>query len=173
ARVVAIGQTISQYNVAISTVFNPLTSSVGFLSAAGTFTITNLPSGVYFVRTADLRACSTCTIAVPSVGQLVNVNGASVSSVTLTLTDGFTVSGQIQLAGTLTDSRIFTLTVTDQRQQVVASTNVYLGDVNLGQTANSVNYSFSNLPAGGFYTLSVVDGLNPQKYVGAPIAFPT
>jgi uncharacterized protein (DUF2141 family) len=173
ARVTAIRQSISQYNVAISTVFNPLTSSVGFLTAAGTFTINNLPSGAYFVETADLRACATCTVAVPSVGQLVNVAGASVSSITLTLTDGFTVSGQIQLAPGLQDSRVFTLSVTDQRQRVVASTNVYLGDVNLNLTANSVNYSFSNLPAGNFYTLSVVDGLNPQKYVGAPISFPS
>ncbi|MBI3552269.1 MAG: right-handed parallel beta-helix repeat-containing protein [Elusimicrobia bacterium] len=174
ARVVAVKQDITNFTVAISTVFNPATSQVGFLTAAGTFTITNLPSGVYFVRTVGLRSCATCAVLVPSVGQLVNVAGADVpvSSVTLTLSDGFSVAGTISLDGGLQDARIFNLTVTNQRQEVVASTTAYLGDITLGLVANSVDYSFSNLPAGNFYTLSVVGTIIPIKYVGKPIKFP-
>ena len=170
ARVNAILQDISQFKVAISTTFNPATTRVGFLTAAGTYTITGLPAGVYFVRTVDLRACATCPILVPSVGQIVNVAGVSVSSVNFTLTDGFSVAGSVSLDGGLQDAQVFTLSVLNRRQEVVRSTAVYLGDSNLGLTANAVSFVFNNLPANDFYTLSAVslDG----KYAGAPIQFP-
>ncbi|MEQ1919112.1 MAG: FHA domain-containing protein, partial [Elusimicrobiota bacterium] len=172
ARVTAIRQDIDAYGVAISTVFSPLTSRVGFMAASGTFTITNVPKGNYFVRTAPLRACTTCPVLVPSVGRVVSVTGASVSSVTLTLSDGYTVSGSISLDGGILDSRIFDVTVVNRRQEVVSSTVVYLGDVNQGVTANAVDYAFTNLPAGEFYTLTVRGRLFPIKYTGRPIKFP-
>ena len=172
ARVVAVKQDISQFNVAISTVFDPVSSRVGFLTTGGTWTISNLPSGVYLVRTADLRSCATCGILVPAVGQTVNVAGASVSSVTLALTDGFTVSGSIALDGGLLDAQAFVLSVVNQRQEVVRSTTVFLGNAAAGLTANSVDYSFGNLPAGDFYSLSAAAALLPAKYAGRPIKFP-
>src|SRR5205807_427118 len=97
---------------------------------------------------------------------------ASVSSVTLTISDGFSVSGAISLDGGLQDSRVLNLTVSNQRQEIAASTAVYLGDVGLGVTANSASYSFSNLPAGNFYTLTAADAAAQPKYAGTPIKFP-
>ncbi|MCM2303763.1 MAG: hypothetical protein NDJ72_03625 [Elusimicrobia bacterium] len=172
ARVTAVRQDIGAYGVAVSTVFNPLTSRVGYIVASGTFTISNVPKGVYLVRTVDLRACATCPILVPSVGKVISVAGASVSSVTLTLSDGYSVSGSISLDGGILDSRIFDVSVLNRRQEVVRSTVVYLGDVNQGVTANSVDYAFTNLPAGEFYTLTVRGRLFPIKYAGRPIKFP-
>lgn len=172
ARVIAIRQDIEAYGVAISTVFSPLTSRVGFITASGAFTITNVPKGNYFVRTAPLRACTTCPVLVPSVGKVVSVGGASVSSVTLTLSDGYSVLGSISLDGAISDSQIFDLTVLNRRQEVVSSTVVYLGDASQGVTANAVDYTFTNLPAGEFYTLTVRGRTFPIKYVGRPIKFP-
>ncbi|MCR4294536.1 MAG: hypothetical protein NUW21_03305, partial [Elusimicrobia bacterium] len=172
ARVTAVRQEIDSYGVAISTVFNRVTSRVGFLDSAGAFTIPNIPNGVYVVRTTDLRSCATCAVLAPSVGRTVTVSGASVSSVTLTVSNGFSVSGAISLDGGMLDARVFELRVLNRRQEVVRSTVAYLGDVNLGQTAGSVSYSFTNLPAGEFYTLSVRGQVFPIKYAGRPIRFP-
>ncbi|MCX5794330.1 MAG: hypothetical protein NTY77_02385 [Elusimicrobia bacterium] len=171
ARVTAVLQEISQFKVAISTVFSPATSRVGFLTSAGTWTISNVPSGVYYVRTLDLRACATCEVLVPSMGQIVNVARASVSSVTLTLSDGHSLSGSIMLDNGLQDARIFDVTIRNQRQEVVRSTTVYLGDLNLGILANAVAYGFANLPPGTGYTLSAAGTIYPIKYVGRPVKF--
>lgn len=172
ARVTAVRQEIDSYGVAISTIFNPISSRVGFLDASGAFTIPNIPNGVYIVRTTDLRSCSTCAVIVPSVGRTVTVSGADVSSVTLTVSNGYNVSGTISLDGGLLDARVFELRVLNKRQEVVRSTVAYLGDLSLGQQAGSVDYAFTNLPAGEFYTLTVRGSLFPIKYVGRPLKFP-
>ncbi|MBI5246675.1 MAG: hypothetical protein HY923_05800 [Elusimicrobia bacterium] len=172
ARVIAIRQDIDQFGVAISTVFDPVSSRVGFLDASGNFTIPNCPNGAYIVRTADLRSCSTCAIIAPSVGRSVRVAGAAVSSVTLTVSNGYTVSGTISLDGGLQDARVFDVSVYNRRQELVRSTVAYLGDVNLGQMSGSVDYAFPSLPAGEFYTLVVRGLLFPVKYVGRPVKFP-
>ncbi|MDX6769870.1 MAG: carboxypeptidase regulatory-like domain-containing protein [Elusimicrobiota bacterium] len=172
ARVVAVRQELSEYGVAISTVFNEATSRVGFLTASGSFTITNVPGGVYFVRTANLRACATCEILVPSVGRVVRVADAAVSSVTLTLSDGYSVAGTITLDDDISDWAIFDVEVINKRQEVVRSTSVYLGDLGLGVFANAVDYRFNNLPAGESYTLTARDRRASVKYVGRPIKFP-
>ncbi|MBI2789744.1 MAG: hypothetical protein HYX59_13780 [Elusimicrobia bacterium] len=172
ARVTAVRQEIDSYGTAISTVFNPVSSRVGFLDASGAFTIPNIPNGVYIVRTTDLRSCSTCAVIAPSVGRTVTVSGADVSSVTLTVSNGYNVSGTISLDGGLLDARVFRIDVLNKRQEVVRSTVAYLGDLNLGAMAGSVDYSFTNLPAGEFYTLSVRGTLFPIKYAGRPVKFP-
>ncbi len=172
ARVEAILQNLSDFSVAISTKFDPFTSRVGALTGAGTFSISSVPAGAYYVRTVGLAFCTTCSVLVPSVGQLVNVSTSNVPGITLTLTDGFSISGSISLENNLSDARVFNVTVTDSKQSVVASSAAYLGDSNLNLAANSVNYSFSNLPANGFYTLSVVDAGSPSKYTGQPLSFP-
>lgn len=172
ARVTAVRQDIDAYGVAISTVFNPVSSRVGFLDASGAFTIPNIPAGVYVVRTTDLRACTTCPIVAPAVGRTVTVSGAAVSSVTLTVSNGYSVSGTISLHGGLRDARVFELRVLNKRQEVVRSTVAYLGDLSLGQQSGSVDYAFTNLPAGEFYTLTVRGSLFPIKYVGRPLKFP-
>ncbi|UPT75046.1 MAG: hypothetical protein M0D55_04855 [Elusimicrobiota bacterium] len=172
ARVVATRQDIDAFGVAISTIFDPVNSRVGFLDASGAFTIPNCPNGAYVVRTVDLRSCATCTVVVPAVGRSVLVSGASVSSVTLTISNGYTVSGAITLADGLQDARIFDVSVFNRRQELVRSTQVYLGDTTLGSVAGSVDYAFPNLPAGEFYTLVVRGALFPVKYVGRPLKFP-
>lgn len=172
ARVTAVRQEIDSYGVAISTVFNPISSRVGFLDASGAFTIPNCPNGVYVVRTTDLRSCSTCAVIAPSVGRTVTVSGADVSSVTLTVSNGYNVSGTISLDGGLLDARVFELRVLNKRQEVVRSTVAYLGDLSLGAMSGSVDYAFTNLPAGEFYTLTVRGQLFPIKYVGRPLKFP-
>ena len=172
ARVTAVRQEFDSFGAAISTAFNPLTSRVGYIADTGTFTITNLPSGAYFVRTVDLRACATCPILVPSVGRLVTVSAADVSSVTLTLSDGFSVTGRVTLDADVRDWGIFDLSVVNRRQEVVRSTTVYLGDQVSGVFSNSVDYAFDNLPAGEFYTLVVADRRATPKYAGAPLKFP-
>ncbi|MEK7232691.1 MAG: hypothetical protein AAB268_02655 [Elusimicrobiota bacterium] len=172
ARVSAVRQDIDSFGVAISTVFSPLTSRVGFLNTAGGFIIPNVPKGVYFVRTTDLRSCATCAVLVPSVGKVVSVAGASVSSVTLTLSDGYSVSGSLSLDDDIQDAQIFDVSVVNRRQEVVSSLVVYLGDLNSGVVANTVDYAFTNLPAGEFYTLSVRGRNFPVKYAGRPIRFP-
>jgi hypothetical protein len=172
ARLLAVKQDISQFRTAISEIFDPATTRVGFLSSAGLYMIGNVPSGVYFVRTENLRSCATCSILVPSIGKIVRVNDASVSSVTFSLSDGYNISGQVSLDGGLQDSRVLELAVRNRRQEVVRSTSVYLGDAALGLTANAVVYSFTNLPANDFYTLSVRDATVPAKYAGKPIKFP-
>lgn len=172
ARVTAVRQDIDAYGVAISTVFNPLSSRVGFLDASGAFIIPNIPAGVYVVRTTDLRSCSTCAIVAPAVGRTVTVSGADVSSVTLTVSNGYSVSGTISLHGGQLDARVFELRVLNKRQEVVRSTVAYLGDLSLGAMSGSVDYAFTNLPAGEFYTLTVRGRLFPIKYVGRPLKFP-
>lgn len=172
ARVVAVRQEIDDYGVAISTVFDPATSRVGFLDAFGDFSIPNVPNGVYLVRSRELALCATCEAVVPSAKKLVNVSGAAVSSVTLTLSDGYGVSGTLSLDGGLQDSRVFELSIRNRRQEVVRSTVVYLGDAGLGVTANAASFSFASLPAGDFYTLVVRDAQNPAKYAGRPASFP-
>jgi hypothetical protein len=141
ARVIATRQEIDAFGVAISTVFDPVSSRVGFLDVSGNFSIPNCPDGVYVVRTVDLRSCATCAIIAPSAGRVVTVSGASVSSVTLTVSNGYSVSGSISLDGGLLDARVFEIRVLNRRQEVVRSTNAYLGDVNLGIQAGSVDRS--------------------------------
>jgi hypothetical protein len=172
ARVTAVRQEIDSYGTAISTVFNPVSSRVGFLDASGGFTIPNIPNGVYIVRTTDLRSCSTCAVIAPSVGRTVTVAGADVSSVTLTVSNGYSVSGTISLDGGLLDARVFRIDVLNKRQEIVRSTVAYLGDANLGAMSGSVDYSFTNLPAGEFYALTVRGTQFPIKYVGRPVKFP-
>lgn len=172
ARVVAVRQELASFGVAVSTVFNEANSRVGFITPGGLFSIPGVPNGAYFVRTADLRSCATCDIAVPSVGRLVSVAGAAVSSVTLTLSDGFSVSGSISLDGDVQDSAVLELQVLNKRQEVVRSTTVYLGDSALGVSAGELSYAFANLPPGEFYTLLARDRREPEKYVGRPLKFP-
>lgn len=172
ARVTATRQDIDAFGVAISTVFDPITSRVGFLDASGNFTIPNVPNGVYIVRTTDLRSCATCAIIAPAVGRTVSVTGAAVSSVTLTVSNGYSVSGSITLDNGVLDAQVFNLLVLNRRQEIVRSTVAYLGDVNLGQQSGSVDYAFTNLPAGEFYTLSVRGTGFPVKYAGRPVKFP-
>ncbi|MBI4347670.1 MAG: carboxypeptidase regulatory-like domain-containing protein, partial [Elusimicrobia bacterium] len=169
ARVVAIKQDLA---AGFSNVFNAATDRVGYVHVGGTWTIRNLTPGVYFVRTANLRNCATCPISVPQAGTNIRVGTVSVSGVNLTLSDGFTVSGSISLANSVQDARVFNLTVLNRRQEVIRSTTVYLGDQSAGIVANSVNYSFENLPRGDFYTLIVQGTIVPIKYVGRPIKFP-
>lgn len=172
ARVTAVRQELENYGVAISTTFNEATSRVGFIQAGGSFTITGVPNGVYYLRTVDLRSCATCEIVVPSVGRLVSVAGAAVSSATLTLSDGHSVAGTISLDDDIADWGIFDLQVLNKRQEVVRSTSAYLGDQGLGVFANAVSYQFNNLPAGEFYTLVARDRRANVKYVARPIKFP-
>jgi uncharacterized protein (DUF2141 family) len=171
ARVLAIRQDADAYNIAISTVFDPANTRVGYLAQSGTFTIANVPAGIYFLRTANLRACATCEVAVPAVGSIVRVS-THVSNLSLTLSDGYSVAGTISLDGGVRDARIFLLKVRNRRQEVVRSTTVYLGDAAAGLTANSVDYRFTNLPAGEFYTLTAEGAAFPIKYVGPPLQFP-
>jgi uncharacterized protein (DUF2141 family) len=172
ARVTATRQDIDAFGVAISTVFDPVSSRVGFLDVSGNFTIPNCPNGVYVVRTTDLRSCSTCAVIAPAVGRVVSVSNSSVSSVTLVVSNGFAVSGSIALDGGMLDAQIFDIAVLNRRQEIVRSTVSYLGDVNLGQQSGSVDYSFTSLPAGEFYTLLVNGRGFPVKYAGRPIKFP-
>ncbi|MFA6004550.1 MAG: hypothetical protein WC881_10830, partial [Elusimicrobiota bacterium] len=171
ARVLAVRQDISQFNVAISTVFDPAATRVGFLDQGGAFTIANVPAGVYLVRTENLLACATCDVAVPAVGATVRVS-TNVTNLSLPLMDGYSVSGTISLDNGIRDARVMRLSVRNRRQEVVRSTYVYLGDMNAGLMANSVDYSFANLPANDFYTLTVEGSLLPIKYVGRAIKFP-
>ena len=168
ARVTAVLQNASDFSVAVSTIFNPVTSRVGFIGATGAYTIPNVPSGVYFVRTSELRTCATCSVVVPQIGRIVRVGAAAVSGVDFALSDGFSVSGAISLDGGLQDKGSIALTLLNRRQEVIRSTTVVLGDPTLGVTANSVSYSFSNLPPGDFYTLQAANA----SYVGRPIKFP-
>ena len=171
ARVLAIRQDADQFNVAVSTVYDPANTRVGFLTQGGTFTITNVPAGVYFLRTESLRACATCDIAVPAAGATIRV-AADVSNLNLVLSDGYSAAGTISLDGGIQDSVILLLTLRNHRQEVVRSTMVYLGDAAAGLVANSVDYGFANLPPGEFYTLSVQAAGAPAQYVAAPIKFP-
>ena len=172
ARILAIRQELDQYNLAVSTSFNSASDRAGFLTAAGSYTISGLSPGNYFVRTANLRTCATCEILVPAVGQIVRVSNVNRSSVNFTLSDGFSVTGAVTLSDGIKDSRVLGMTVFNKRQEVVRSTTVYLGDAALGVTANSVSYEFKNLPAGDFYTISVRDETVPAKYAGRPIKVP-
>ena len=168
ARVVAIKQDLDQYSVAISTVFDPATVRVGYLTASGTFTISNVPAGVYFVRATGLRACTTCPFIVPPVGKTVLVS-ANVSGLSLVLRDGYSLSGSISLEDGIKDTRIFDVSVFNPREELVASTVALLGDSNLNVKANSVGYAFANLPPDD-YTLIVQGRLLPIKYVGRPLS---
>ncbi|MBI5209460.1 MAG: hypothetical protein HY927_05735 [Elusimicrobia bacterium] len=172
ARVLAIRQELASYGLAVSTSFNPATDRVGFMTAAGTYTIANVPPGSYLVRTENLRSCAVCPIVVPSVGQMASVRNVNKSSVNFTLSDGFAVGGKIYFDENIEDAAAFTLTVYNKRREVVRSTMVYLGDASLGVKSNYADYSFSNLPSGEFYALSVRDAGLPPKYAGKPIRFP-
>lgn len=171
ARVLAIRQDPERYSIAVSTVFDPTNTRVGFLAQSGTFTISNVPAGIYYVRTTDLRNCATCEVAVPAVGGIVRVS-TNIVNHSLTLSDGYSVSGTISLDGGIRDARVFLLKVRNRRQEVVRSTTVYLGDASAGLMANAVDYRFTNLPANQFYTLTAEGTAFPIKYVGPPLQFP-
>ncbi len=169
ARVVAVKQDLA---AGFTNVFNPATDRVGFITAAGTWSIVNVTPGIYFVRTANLRNCATCEVSVPQAGTTIRVSTINISGVNLTLSDGFDVSGTISLANGIKDARVFNVTVLNKRQETIRQTLVYLGDLGAGLVANAVDYSFKNLPRGDFYTLIVQGVLVPVKYVGHPIKFP-
>ena len=171
ARVIAVRQEFGQYSTAISTNFNPAVDRVAFLTQAGTFTIRNVPAGVYVLRTENLRQCATCSVIVPQQRQTVVV-GANVQASTFTLTDGYNVSGSIVLDNGMVDARTFSLQLLNGRREVIRSTSVVLGNAGTGTNANSVAYSFNNLPAGEFYTLIAQGVVSVLKYVGQPIKFP-
>ncbi|MFA6092089.1 MAG: hypothetical protein WC986_04015 [Elusimicrobiota bacterium] len=172
ARVVALRQEFGAFGLAVTTTANPATDRVGFLDAAGRFSITNVPSGVYFVRTADLRTCATCEILSPLTGQIVTVTSFSVLGVTITVRDGYNVSGSVSLEGGILDSKTLRLNLYNRRQEIVRSTTVALGNAETGSAANSVDYQFRNLPAGESYTLACDDISELPQYAGRPIKFP-
>jgi uncharacterized protein (DUF2141 family) len=172
ARVVAVKQDFAAFSVGISTTFDPAKDRVGFIQTGGTFTIRNLPPGTYVLRTENLRLCATCAVAVPEKRSIVTVTNANITGSSIALTSGFSVSGAISLQNSISDARTLELTVRNARQEVVRSTRILLGNAGTGQTANSVAYSFSNLPGGQFYTLSVIDSTTTPKYIGQPIQFP-
>ncbi|MFA6030149.1 MAG: hypothetical protein WC969_09865 [Elusimicrobiota bacterium] len=172
ARVVALRQEFGTLNVAITTTANPAVDRVGFLDMAGRFAINNVAPGVYFVRTANLRTCATCETLVPLTGQMVSVTSYSVAGVTITLRDGYSVAGTVSLDNGILDARTLRLNLYNQRQELVRSTNSALGNAGAGAVANSLDYTFRNLPAGDFYTLSVEDVAEVPKYAGRPIKFP-
>ncbi|MBI5243129.1 MAG: carboxypeptidase regulatory-like domain-containing protein, partial [Elusimicrobia bacterium] len=170
ARVVALRQEFGKVN--ITTTANPATDRVGFLSAAGTFTITGLTPGVYFVRTANLRECTTCEIRVPLAGQQVTITTFSVAGTSITLRDGYNVSGAISLANSMLDARTLRVSVLNKRQEVIRSTPAALGNAGTGSTANSVDYAFRGLPGKEFYSVLVEDVSDNPKYVGRPLKVP-
>ncbi|MBI5623888.1 MAG: SBBP repeat-containing protein [Elusimicrobia bacterium] len=170
--ILAIRQEFTGYNLAVSTTFKPATDRFAYIADSGVFELANLSPGSYFVKTGDLRACASCTVAVPGVGQLVHVANMNRSSVNFTLTDGYGVSGKIFFDESIATSAVIGLTVLNRRLEVVRSTVVYIGDASLNVTANSVDYSLPNLPAGEFYSLRAVDLGSPAKFAARPIRFP-
>ena len=172
ARVIAVRQDFNTFSVGVSTSFDPANDRVGFIQTGGTFTIRNVPAGVYLLRTENLRLCATCAVAVPESRSIVTVTNADLVGSSIALTSGFSVSGSISLENSISDARTLALALRNSRQEVVRSTRILLGNPGTGQNSNSVAYGFANLPAGQFYTLSVVDSSAAPKYIGAPIRFP-
>ncbi|MFA6316017.1 MAG: hypothetical protein WC943_01250 [Elusimicrobiota bacterium] len=170
--VTAIRQEFAGFNLAVSSAFNPATDRFGYISDAGVYEIANLSPGSYFLKTGDIRFCSTCAVAVPGIGQLVTVASVNRSSVNFTLMDGYGVSGKVYFDESIATSAVVGLTVLNRRQEVVRSTMVYLGNAGLNVAVNSADYSFPNLPSGEYYSLRAVDLGSPAKYAAKPIRFP-
>ncbi|MBI5883858.1 MAG: hypothetical protein HZB91_12235 [Elusimicrobia bacterium] len=170
--ILAIRQEFTGYNLAVSTTFKPATDRFAYIADSGVYELSNLSPGSYFFKTGDLRACSSCTVAVPGVGQLVHVSNMDRSSVNFTLSDGYGVSGKVYFDESIATSAVIGLTVLNRRQEVVRSTVVYIGDAGLNVTANSVDYSMPNLPSGEYYSLRAADLGSPAKYAARPIRFP-
>ncbi len=173
ARVEAIRREFGELQTQVSTsTFDAAGTRLGFLTAAGTFTVTGLQNGVYLVRTLPLRAGATGQLLVPSREQLITIAGSSRTGVTFTLSDGFTVSGRIALDGGLSDARSLRLVLKNKRGEIVDAAEVLLGNPGAGVAANSADYLFERVPSGGFYTLEAEDAGAPVKYVARPLSFP-
>lgn len=177
ARVEAIRRDFTNFGKAISTSsFDASRTRVGFIGSNGTYTITGLAPGVYLVRTLPLRVAATAAILVPSQEKAVTITTTSVRFSTITLSDGFNVSGSIALKDGLVDARRLGLKLFNRRQELVISTSVSLGNSGTGVTANAVSYALSGVPRGRFYTLQVsdlgTDSDSSAKYIAPPITFP-
>jgi len=171
ARVIARRQEFDQFSTAVSTAFNSAKDRIGYLTQAGTFTIRNVPPGVYVVSTEDLRLAANGSLLVPRQRQVVSVS-TNVRMSSFTLTDGYSVAGTISLANGITGAATLRLTVLNGRREIVRTTTTALGNTGTNTTANSVAYSLRNLPRGEFYTLMVEDTAAEPSYVGSPLKFP-
>lgn len=185
----ALRREASRFGQALESGFDTVRARVGYISQAGTYTVSGLQEGVYILRTHGLRECSTCEIAIPSQEKVVTirqsdydsgnvlVDGVRVpaSAVDFTITDGWNVSGTISLENSIQDARTLSLVLRNKRNEVVKSTFVALGNAGAGSYSNSADYAFSRLPAGEFYTLQVTDTVDSGgriKYAAAPLKFP-
>ncbi|HOW88857.1 MAG TPA: carboxypeptidase-like regulatory domain-containing protein, partial [Elusimicrobiales bacterium] len=186
----AVRRDLTEFGVAISTTFDPAKTRVGYITQAGTYTITGLQDGVYVVRTLPLRLCTTCEMLVAPQEKVVTIRGADYAnnrrvlvdgvyvgtgSVNFTLIDGWNVGGTIAIENSVQDARTLRLTLRNRRNEVVRSTSVALGNAATNSLANSAAYSFTRLPGGEFYTLEVRDTRDSNgltKYVAAPLRFP-
>ncbi len=173
ARVTAIQRTFDNFNDPVSTTtFDPASSRVGFITAAGTYSISGLTPGIYLVRTRNLLDAQDGSQVAPLQQQLVIVSSQDQSGIDFTLSDGFSAAGTIALDGGVQDARALLVRVFNSRQEVVYSSTTFLGNAGAGLNVNSVDYLVSRLPAGDFYTLTVRDTGLPVKYAASPIQFP-
>lgn len=173
ARVEAIRRDFGDLLAQVSTsVFDGARTRVGFLTSAGTFSVTGLQSGVYLVRTLPLRSSATGPVLVPSRETVVSISTFSRTGVDFTLSDGFSVTGTVSLDQGLQDARTLALTVRNRRGEVVDRQVVLLGSPGAGVNAGSVDFRFERIPSAGFYSLEVQDLDRPVRYIGRPLPFP-
>ncbi|MEK6543898.1 MAG: FlgD immunoglobulin-like domain containing protein, partial [Elusimicrobiota bacterium] len=172
ARVIATKRDFSSFATEVDvSIFDSVNSRIGFISDAGTYTIRGLTPGTWIVRTIDIKDEGGLIVA-PAQEKTVTVIGQSVSGVDFSLTEGFTVSGALAYANSVEDARRYFITVRNSRGEIVRSTFTAIGDPLTGTPDNSVDYSFTNLPAGGFYTVTVQALTLPAKYSSRPLRVP-
>ncbi len=185
----AVRREMTQTGIVLSDTYDPMRTRVGYITAAGSYTVSGLQEGVYTLRTLPLQLCATCAVSVPKQEKIVTVrrsdylsgnvmvNGTAVSTgaVNFTLFDGVDVSGNISIANDIQDARSLQLTLLNNSNQVVRSTAAMLGNVFTNTLSNSAAYSMAGLQRGGYYTLQVrdvKDSSGTVKYVASPIKFP-
>ncbi len=173
ARIQAVRRDVNnaQSSLVNVTQFDQANTRIGFMTSAGTYSISGITPGIWSVHTFDLKDSSGNLVA-PFQEKTVVVSNSS-PTVNFRLTGGFTVSGTLSLAKSKQDARNLLIAVKNRKGDVVAlSSNTSIGNPASGVTANSVNYSFSGLPAGQVYTLQVFDRTAPVRYVAKPLKAP-
>jgi len=147
----------------------------GAIQADGSYTIPNLSPGVWEIDVYPYFDGSQVPSAA-ALQQFVTITNSSATDVNFSLSAGNAVSGTVSLPTGVTDIRPFDVQILDNRGNSIQTARLQVGSA--GAPAPSVNYTFTNLPAGQYSLLIQDSGTfdstlnqNVIKYVASPVPF--
>lgn len=129
-----------------------------YTATTGEYTISNLSPGTYVLsNNGEMDGLTSNGPELAVVKRIVNIIDDDLTSEDFSLSDGFTISGDLKIeTGESETGRNFQIVLKNAKRETVVSENVFL-------TGTSYPFTLRRVPAGS-YVLTAIDSMMPIKY---------